>query len=289
MRVTLLGTGTPIPDVARRGPGSLVEAGNERVLIDAGAGVLHRLLEAGATARPRADGQPTITRILLTHLHSDHITGLADVLWAGWIMGWWLEPPPILGPPGTRAFIQGLEGAFGYDLAVRRALDRRERPWRTPAVTEIEDGSVLESHDLRITAVRVDHHPVDQAFGFRIDTERGSAGFSGDTRPVARLQEGFAGVHLLVHEVFSARGAELRFGPGAGSDGPARHRGVASYHTSSREVGGVAREVGARHLILNHVLLWGGSGDDIEADARADFPGPVTLGEDLQVFAPDPR
>ena len=284
MKLTLLGTGTPIPDIVRRGPGSLVACGDERVLIDAGAGVLHRLLEAGVSPTPRQDRKPALTRILLTHLHSDHITGLADVLWAGWIMGWWPEPPPICGPPGTADFIARLEAAFAYDLKVRRALDRRDRPWQTPFVTEVEDGWREESGDLAITAVRVDHHPVDQAFGFRIDTAAGSAGFSGDTKPVPRLVEAFSGVDLLVHEVYSGRAADTRFGPAPATGSPARTRGVAHYHTSSYEVGAIASDAGAKRLVLNHVLHWGASADEIAGDVRRDYAGELTVGEDLQEF-----
>jgi ribonuclease Z len=283
MKVTLLGTGTPIPDIARRGPASLVEHGDERVLVDAGAGVLHRLLEAGVPPTPRPDGKPSVTRILLTHLHSDHITGLADVLWAGWIMGWWQEPPPIYGPPGTAAFVQHLEAAFAYDLKVRRALDRKDRPWQTPQIIEVEDGWRADAADLAVSAVRVDHHPVDEAFGFRIDTTAGSVGFSGDTKPAPRLVEAFTGVDLLVHEVYSGRAAEARFGPIA-SASPARARGVASYHTSSYEVGGIATAAEARQLVLNHVLLWGATAEEVAADARRDYAGEVAAGEDLQSF-----
>ncbi len=284
MKLTLLGTGTPIPDLARRGPGSLVEVGDERVLVDAGAGVLHRLLEAGVSPRPRRDGKPTLTSILLTHLHSDHITGLADVLWTGWIMGWWSAPPPIVGPPGTADFIRNLQVAFAYDLRVRRAFDRKDHPWQPPVVTEVTDGWRSESPDLAITAVRVDHHPVDEAFGFRIDSAAGSAGFSGDTRPTSRLVEAFSGVDLLVHEVYSARAADARFGPVEAAGSPARTRGVADYHTSSHEVGQVAREAAAQHLVLNHVLLWGATAAEIAADAALHFAGPIIVGEDLQQF-----
>lgn len=283
MKLTLLGTGTPIPDIARRGPGSLLEHGDERVLIDAGAGVLHRLLEAGVSPLPRRDGKPSLSRILLTHLHSDHITGLADVLWAGWIMGWWVEPPPIIGPPGTAAFIPNLEAALGYDLTVRRALDRKDRPWQTPPITEVEDGWRSEVGDLAISAVRVDHHPVDQAFGFRVDSEAGSIGFSGDTKPVARLVEAFRGVDLLVHEVYSGRAAEARFGAGTASG--ARARGVASYHTSSYEVGRIATEAEAAKLVLNHILHWGAPAEEIVADAARDYAREIVAGEDLQEFA----
>jgi ribonuclease Z len=278
MRLTLLGTGTPIPDVERRGPASLVQAGDERILVDAGAGVLHRLLEAGLPPGRMGDGTRHLDRILITHLHSDHITGLADLLWAGWIMDWWPEPPSIIGPAGTAQLLCGLEAAFGYDLQVRRALDRRNNPWSTPAITEVEDGWSAETGAARITAFRVDHHPVDQAFGFRIDGEGGSIGFSGDTRALESLAEACAGVDVLVHEVYSGRAAGES--PADGSS-PRRRRGVAAYHTSSFEVGRIAGLAGAPRLVLNHMLLWGARPEEVADDAARGFGGTVTAGHDL--------
>jgi ribonuclease Z len=278
VRLTLLGTGTPIPDIERRGPASLVQVGDERILIDTGAGVLHRLLEAGLPPGRMPDGTRHLDRILITHLHSDHITGLADLLWAGWIMDWWPEPPSIVGPPGTAQFVEGLEAAFGYDLQVRRALDRRNNPWRTPAITEVDDGSTVEGGAARIRAFRVDHHPVDQAFGFRIDGEGGSIGFSGDTRALESLAERCAGVDVLVHEVYS--GGSAGETPGDGSSAR-RRRGVAAYHTSSYEVGRIAELAGTPHLVLNHMLLWGASPEEVATDAKLGYGGTVTAGRDL--------
>src|SRR5437868_3166210 len=94
-RVVLLGTGMPFPDPARRGPAQVVDADGALLWVDCGASALHRSAEAGLDGR-------RVRAVALTHLHSDHITGLADLLWAGAIYRWWSSPPPVVGPPGTR-------------------------------------------------------------------------------------------------------------------------------------------------------------------------------------------
>ena len=84
--ITLLGTGGPIPDPHRAGPATLVSAGSERYLVDAGRGVLMRLAAASS-------GAAQLSAVLLTHLHSDHMTDLNDVITTRWITT--LEPAPL--------------------------------------------------------------------------------------------------------------------------------------------------------------------------------------------------
>ena len=91
MKLTLLGTGCPVASLRRQGPSQIVECGDDRILVDCGAGALRRLLEAGYQGK-------AITHVAFTHLHSDHVTGLLDVLYATWVRR---SPPVIIGPPGT--------------------------------------------------------------------------------------------------------------------------------------------------------------------------------------------
>ncbi len=147
MKLTLLGTGTPVPDPKRHGPSQVIESGGELILIDCGAGSYHRLLEAGYL-------QPNFSRILLTHLHSDHITGICDILWAGWISRWWDEPPRLVGPPGTAQFIERLISAYEYDIKVRSGAERSPETL-IPVVEEVEEGWSTSGGDWRLTAFRV--------------------------------------------------------------------------------------------------------------------------------------
>ncbi len=283
MKLVLLGTGTPIPDPRRLGPSQLVESGNDRVLIDAGSGVVHRLVEAGFW-RPGQRTGSVLSRIVLTHLHSDHLMGLPDLLWTGWIMRWWDVPPPIAGPPGTAAMVASLLEAFSYDVAVRTRGEGLHREWLVPVVEEIEEGWSVDGADSRVTGFRVDHEPVDQAFGFRIDGTGGSVVVSGDTRVSENLVKHAQACDLLVHEVYWRTGAiALR---ASITDPEALHRRdtIDSYHTHSEDVGGVAARAEAKHLVLSHILFRGAAPADLEADVRKDFSGDVTVGADLQTF-----
>jgi ribonuclease Z len=284
VKLTLLGTGTPIPDPARRGPAQVIEAGDELVLVDCGSGVLHRLVEAGYGSRGPARAQPPFSRIAITHLHSDHITGLPDLLWAGWIMRWWDEPPPIAGPPGTAAFVEHMLLALEYDIQVRMRGERLRREWLVPRVEEIEEGWLEEGDGWRLAAFRVDHEPVDQAFGYRMDGDGGSIVISGDTRYSENLIRHAQGADLLIHEVYWRTGALALLTNVTDPDLIARRQTIDGYHTHSEEVGKVAAQAHAKHLVLSHILFRGGSPADLQADIAKDYHGAVTVGEDLQTF-----
>jgi len=284
MKLTLLGTGSPIPDPARRGPSQVIEAGDELVLVDAGSGTLHRLIEAGYG--PRGPGRllKPLRRIALTHLHSDHITGLADLLWAGWIMRWWDEPPAIAGPPGTIEFLRRLFHAFEYDIKIRTSGERLQSEWLFPQVEEIEEGWTTEGDGWQLRAFRVDHEPVDQAFGFRIEADGRSIAISGDTRRSENLIRQAQGADLLVHEVYWQRGAQALQATITDPELLHRRQIIDSYHTHSKEVGAIATDADAKHLVLSHILFRGGAPADLQADIEPDYRGRVTVGADLQTF-----
>ncbi len=277
MKLTLLGTGSPGANPQRRGPSQVIESGGELVLIDCGAGVAHRLVEAGYARHP-------IRRLAITHLHSDHITGLADLLWAGWVGRWWDVPPEIAGPPGTMRFVETLLDAFAYDIAVRTRTPEGEglhKEWLIPKVEEVEEAWKDAGSDWQLSAFRVDHVQVDQAFGYRVDGPGGSMVISGDTRRSENLIHHSQGAEILVHEVI-----QKDAGLPAGTEEwmALRRKAVNTYHTPSDEVGKIAREVGTKHLVLSHLVMRGGGPEDLKRDASQDFGGPVTVGEDLQVF-----
>src|SRR3546814_5883475 len=101
IELILLGTGSPLPDANRAGPSALVLAGPHRFLVDAGRGVLMRTSAAGV-------GANQLTATLLTHLHSDPVTDLNDVITTRWVTTLVPTPLPLLVPPGTDDVVDGL-------------------------------------------------------------------------------------------------------------------------------------------------------------------------------------
>ena len=117
--ITLLGTGSPMPSPDRAGPATLISSGEgfeaDHYLVDAGRGVLMRMAALGL-------GAPSLKAVLITHLHSDHITDLNDVITTRWVMTPEPTPLTIVGPVGTKAVVDppiptGDSGADWHELA----------------------------------------------------------------------------------------------------------------------------------------------------------------------------
>ena len=277
MEITLLGTGCPVVHTERYGPAQLVRHGGHAVLVDCGSGVTQRLLAAGLSGRE-------LDAVLLTHLHSDHLVDLFQLILSSWHQGR-DRPQRVFGPPGTRAYVDGLMALWRPELEQRIAHERRPSTAALEVeVTEIGPGrhEVLTLGELRAEAFEVDHRPVRHAFGFIFETPEARLVLSGDTRACAAVVEAARGADLLVHEVFVHR--ELPVVAGVRSAETVAN--VASYHTLSSEVGKVAAEAGVGCLALTHFVPPGCDRKALLAEVVADFAGPVVLGEDLMTLEP---
>ena len=160
--VTLLGTGSPLPDANRAGPSTLITAGSSHYLVDAGRGVLMRLAGAGVAAT-------RLTAVLVTHLHSDHITDLTDVITTRWVMSFAPTPLTVVGPPGTAAVVDHILASLGPDIGYRMA-HHADLAYRPPVeVVEVDDGPVDVAGEATVTCAPTDHKPVHPSIGFRFD------------------------------------------------------------------------------------------------------------------------
>jgi ribonuclease Z len=286
--VALCGAGSPLPDPARSGPCTAVIAGERIFVVDSGSG------SSRVLTRMRIP-QGEIEAIFLTHLHSDHIDGLGELLLQRWANGGSTSPVPVIGPVGVEQVVDGFNAAYGPSRRYRVAHHGEDvvppsgaggvaRPFAQPAdgVGEV----LIDDGGLAVTAFRVEHLPVDPAVGYRFDYKGRSVLLSGDTIQSANLRKFAEGVDLLVHDALSAdlvailtRGAEA-----AGREKLAKiTRDILDYHASPVQAAEVARDSGAGHLLYNHIVppLLAAPLEDIFLEGVGDvYDGPVTIGRD---------
>lgn len=270
IEVTLLGTGSPIPDPDRAGPATLVRAGGQTFLVDCGRGVQMRLAAAGSSAA-------ALTALLLTHLHSDHIADLGDVIITRWVGTFDPSPTPlqIIGPPGTAAVVDGVLAAFAPDISYRLAHHPDLTAPPAIEVHELTEGVVWDRDGVLVRAAPTDHRPVAPTVGFRVEHGEASVVLAGDTVPCESLDRLAHGAGALVHTVIRKDLIDAM---------PLqRVRDICDYHSSVEQAADTAARAEVGILILTHYVPAIGPGgyDEWRALAARAFPRQIELGDDL--------
>ena len=287
MTVTLLGTGSPIPEPFahqqvsprdRMGAMTLVRAGGEVLLFDAGRGVVQRLSQAGVEAKD-------ITEVFLSLFNSDHVTGLPDLWLTGRLKLAWggrTTPLDVIGPHGTEAFMANIAKAYQPDL--------NNRPSQ-PKVGLVghdfdHDGVVFDRNGVKVTMFTVDHAAAKPAVAYRVDYKGHSVLIAHDTRYHPNVIKYGKGVDLLVHEVLAVNPAALKKHPGL--------KVIFNLHTSPEQVGEIFTQTKPKLAVLTHIVLMGSPAfkvpfpaptvQDLIKQVRQTYQGPLVAGVDLMSF-----
>lgn len=242
--VIITGTGNPAPDPDRAGPGVLVRHGEITLQFDAGRSTVQRLTAAGVA-------MPDLTAFFATHHHSDHLTGLQDVLLTRWVMDRTdgVEPLPVVVPAGPcEYFVSTMLDPWSQDLEVRRHHTGRATE---PAVDLVafpypdEPTEVWSRDDVRVLAGQVRHEPVHPAVGYRVETPDGVVAITGDTLVCEEVAILAAGADVLIYEAMRFPVIEAA---------PAQRHFILDYHADTRLMGRQAAELGVPTLMLTHLI-----------------------------------
>ena len=271
LSLILLGTGMPRPDPLHAGPSTAIVAGDEWFLIDSGRGVTMRI--AATTLKYDA-----MSGVFITHLHSDHTAGLPDLFVTSWMFGRKTTPLQVYGPAGIGKLSEAMLQFFAYDIHVRRDLvERLPAAGATIRTHVVREGMVYEDSNVRVTAFRVEHPPVEPAYGYRFDAAGKSIVISGDTRPNANLVRYAKGADILVHEAYLPEWFDR-------VDTPEVAAKLKAYHTTPEEAGAMAASAGAKTLVLTH-LVPPGQEETFRQRAAKTFRGRVIVGRDLMTVS----
>jgi len=275
-RVTLIGSGNPVPEADRFGPATLVEAGDQKFLFDVGRGATIRLWQLKI---PFSKVSP----LFLTHFHSDHTMGIPDLWLTGWLGGPFgrrITPFHVIGPTGTKELMTNLERAYAADIRIRIA-DEYYPPEGVKVIADefAIEGVVYEKDGVRVTAFEVNHgDEIKPTYGYRVDYKSHSIVISGDTRFNENVIKYGTGVDVLVHEVAAVRPELLK---------DQQVQRVMAHHTSPQEAGTVFTRAHPKLAVYTHFTLLARPPipavtiDEVIGQTRETYSGPLEAGEDL--------
>ena len=275
-RVVLLGTGTPGAEPDRSGPATAVVVDETPYLIDFGPGVVRQA--AAAAVAGIVALQPRNLRIgFVTHLHSDHTAGYPDVILTPWVLGRRV-PLTVYGPPGLTAMTGSILEAYQADIRVRtEGAEMLSSTGVQIQTNEVEPGTIYEDDLVTVEAFAVPHGNWEHAFGYKFTTVDRTIVISGDSGPHDNLAVIARDADILVHEAYGAYGFFQRRSQTQGYHG--------AFHTSSTKVGEIAKKANVGMVVLTHQLhLAGESSEQLVAEVRSQYNGPVVYGQDLDVF-----
>ncbi len=271
----MLGTGTPNAEPDRSGPSVAIIVNGSAYLVDAGPGIVRRA--AAAVKKGIVELQPQfLKREFITHLHSDHTVGLPDLIFTPWTLER-TEPLELFGPPGLSSMVDNIEAAYNEDIDIRiNGLEPANTTGYKVNAQEIEPGIVYTDSNVTVKAFPVHHGSWKYSYGYRFETPDRVIVISGDCTPSEELIANAQDCDVLIHEVYSA----VRF-----QERPQKwQRYHKDSHTSTIELGELAKKVRPKLLVLCHQLFWGATPEELVDEVRQVYDGKVISANDLDIF-----
>ena len=277
-KLAILGSGTPNPDPNRNGSSYAVITNGTAYLVDFGPGVVRKASALSPTWGGSLEAMEiqNLNYAFLTHIHSDHSAGLSDLILSPWVLGR-NETLKLFGPKGLKDMAKYITKAYSLDIDYRinGSQPATLEGYKTE-VTEISEGKIYEDENVKVEAFSINHGSLENSFGFVFTTEDKKIVFSGDTAYSEKLIEKARNADILVHEVYSEEGFKKKT-----KDWQIYHK---AHHTSSVDVGIIAKKSQPAKLVLSHILFWGSDEETILKDVTENFNGEVIIAKDLMII-----
>ena len=254
LSAAVCGSRSPLPSPGRAETCILISAGEDLFVVDIGDGSNDNLRSWNINFR-------NIEAVLITHLHSDHIADLPGLHQNAWVVGERSSKLKVFGPEGIDQFTQGIEMAYAHDYVFRNehhgnAIAPLEYAGFDTNVINLNNPVIFDNGELRITAFRVVHEPIEPALGFKFEYKGRSIVITGDTSYTQNVIDNSMNADVLFHEAqanhmlavmeksLMSRGAQLL---------ATVFDDITTYHTSLVEAAEIANEANVKKLFFYHL------------------------------------
>lgn len=275
-RIVFLGTkGGPRVGMGASNPANLVVVNDTPFVIDCGMGVSRQLVRAGIPI-------PQVKYIFISHHHSDHNLEYGNLFYNAWAAGL-STPIHSFGPKGIEAMTREYWELNKFDVETRIEDEGRPDPRKLLIAKDItDDGVVLKTPDVTVTAFRTPHPPIVDNFAYKFETPDGTIVFSSDTAYNPKLAEFAKGADVLVHECLYVPAVDRLVAKT--KNGATLKKHLLDSHTSTEDVGRIAAAAGVRTLVLSHFVPGDDpqvTDDDWTRDVKTNFKGRIVVAKDL--------
>ncbi len=275
-RIVFLGTkGGPRVGIGAANPANLLVVNDTPFVIDCGMGVSRQLVTAGVPI-------PSVKYIFISHHHSDHNLEYGNLFYNAWAAGL-STPIHSFGPKGIEAMTREYWELNKFDVETRIADESRPDPRKLLIAKDItDDGVVLKTSDVTVTAFRTPHPPITDNFAYKFETPDGVVVFSSDTAYNPKLAEFAKGADVLVHECLYIPAVDRLVAKT--KNGATLKKHLLDSHTSTEDVGRIAAAAGVKTLVLSHFVPGDDpdvTDDDWTRDVKTNFKGRIVVAKDL--------
>jgi ribonuclease BN (tRNA processing enzyme) len=279
-KIVFLGTkGGPRVTTGASNPANAVIVNGAPFVIDCGMGVSHQLVHAGVPI-------PSVKYIFISHHHSDHNLEYGNLFYNAWAAGL-STPIQSFGPKGLEAMTKTYWELNKFDVETR--IEDEGRPDPRPLLIAkdiLDDGVVLQTADVKVTAFRTPHPPIVDSFAYKFETPDGVIVFSSDTAYNPKLSEFAKGADVLVHECLYLPAVDRLVI--MTKNGTTLKKHLLESHTTTEDVGRIAAAAGVKVLVLSHFVPGGDpevTDDNWTEDVKKHFSGRIIVAKDLMQLA----
>jgi ribonuclease BN (tRNA processing enzyme) len=275
-RIVFLGTkGGPRIGIGSSNPANLVVVNDTPFVIDCGMGVSRQLVGAGVPI-------PSVKYIFISHHHSDHNLEYGNLVYNAWAAGL-STPIRSFGPQGIEAMTKTYWELNKFDVETRIADEGRPDPRPLLIAKDItDDGVVLQTADVKVTAFRTPHPPIVDNFAYKFETPDGVIVFSSDTNYNPKLAEFAKGADVLVHECLYLPAVDRLVIKT--KNGATLKKHLLESHTTTEDVGRIAAAAGVKMLVMSHFVPGDDplvTDDNWTEDVKKNYSGRIIVAKDL--------